>query len=78
MIAVPSDEVVVPLQNKNTVVPLQGTDTVHPEVNPTDEVEPENSQSQVPRRSTRERKSAIVNDYIVYLQEHEFDIRVRG
>jgi len=28
----------------------------------------------VPRRSTRERRSTIANDYIVYLQEHEFDI----
>ena len=28
----------------------------------------------MPRRSTRERRSAIANDYIVYLQEHEFDI----
>jgi len=49
MIIVPNDEVVVPFQNENTVVPLQGTDTVHPEVDPIDEVEPENSQQQVPR-----------------------------
>jgi len=28
----------------------------------------------MPRRSIRERRSAIANDYIVYLQEHEFDI----
>ena len=75
MITVPNDEVVVSLQDENIVVPLQGTDTVHPEVDPTDEVEPENSQPQVPTRSTRERKSVIANDYIVYLQEHEFDIR---
>ena len=26
------------------------------------------------RRSTRERKSKISNDYVVYLQEHEFDM----
>ena len=26
------------------------------------------------RRSTRERRSAITNDYIVYLKEHELDI----
>jgi len=26
------------------------------------------------RRLTRERRSAIANEYIVYLQEHEFDI----
>jgi len=28
----------------------------------------------VPRRLIRERRSAIVHDYVVYLQEHEFDI----
>jgi len=28
----------------------------------------------VPRRSTRERRLAIANDYIVYLQEYEFNI----
>ena len=26
------------------------------------------------RRSTRERRSALPDDYIVFLQEHEFDI----
>ena len=40
------------------------------------EVETENSQPQVPRRSTRERRSVITNDYIVYLQRHEFDMRL--
>jgi len=53
MTTVPNDEVVVPLQNKNIVVPLQGTDTVHPEADPAGEVELENSQVQVPRRSSR-------------------------
>ena len=67
-----NDEVAVSLQDENTVVPLQGTDTVHPEVNPSDEVDPENSQLQAPRRLTRERRSTITNDYIIYLQEHEF------
>ena len=28
----------------------------------------------MPRRLIRERRSAIVHDYVVYLQEHEFDI----
>ena len=28
----------------------------------------------MPRRSTRERRLAIANDYIVYLQEYEFNI----
>ena len=57
-----NDEVTVPLQNKNTVVPIQSTSIVHPEVDPADEVEYENSQPQVPRRSTRERRSTIAND----------------
>ena len=75
MTTVPYDEVVVLPQHENIVVPLQGTNIVHSEVDPADEVEPENPQPQVPRRSTRERRSAIANDYIVYLHEHEFDIR---
>ena len=28
------------------------------------------------RRSTKERRSVIANDYIAYLQEYEFDIRL--
>ena len=72
MTIIPNHKVVVPLQDKNTVVPLQGADTVYSEIDPTDEIELENSQPQVPKRSTRERKSTIANDYIVYLQEHEF------
>jgi len=67
MTTVPNDEVVVPHQNENTVAPFQGTYTVHPEVDFADEVESENSQPQMPRRPTRERRSAITNDYIVYL-----------
>jgi len=62
---IPNDEVVVPLQDENTVVSLQDTYTVHPEVDPTDEVESKNSQSQVPRRLIRERRSVIANNYIV-------------
>ena len=67
MTTAPYDEVVVLLQNENTVVALQDTDIVHPKVDPADEVEPENSQPQVPRRSTRERRSVIANNYIIYL-----------
>jgi len=74
MTTVLNDEVVVSLQKENTVVSLQYTYIVHPEVDAANEVEPENSQSQMPRRSTGERRSVITNDYIVYLQEHEFDI----
>ena len=75
MTTVPNDEVDIPLQDENTVIPLRGIDIVHLKVDPVDEVESENSQPQVPRRSTGDRRSAIVNDYIVYLQEYEFDIR---
>ena len=60
---------------KIQLYPYKDTYTVHPEVDHADEVEPENSQPQVPRRSTRKRRSVIANDYVVYLQEHEFDIR---
>ncbi|RVX07135.1 Retrovirus-related Pol polyprotein from transposon TNT 1-94 [Vitis vinifera] len=37
--------------------------------------QPQEPQVQVPlRRSTRERRSTISDDYVVYLQEHEFDM----
>ncbi|RVW42708.1 Retrovirus-related Pol polyprotein from transposon TNT 1-94 [Vitis vinifera] len=37
--------------------------------------EPQEPQVQVPlRRSTRERRSTISDEYVVYLQEHEFDM----
>ena len=68
MTIVPNDKVVVPLQDENTVASLRDTYTVHLEVDYAGEVETENSQSQVPRRSTRKRRSVITNDYIVYLQ----------
>jgi len=74
MTTVPNNEVIVLFKDENIVVPLQDTDTVHPKVDHIDKVEPENFQPQVPRRSTRERRSTIANDYIVYLKEHEFDI----
>ena len=46
---------------------MKGTYIVHPEVDPADEVELENSHPQLLKGSTRERRSAIANDYIVYL-----------
>ena len=37
--------------------------------------QPQEPQVQVSlRRSTRERRSTISNDYVIYLQEHEFDM----
>ncbi|KAL6330219.1 hypothetical protein AAG906_040141 [Vitis piasezkii] len=41
--------------------------------------QPQEPQVQVPlRRSTRERISTISDDYVVYLQEHEFDMGAEG
>jgi hypothetical protein len=38
-------------------------------------ISPQESQEAVPlRRSTRERRNAISNDYVVFLQENEFNI----
>jgi len=76
MTTIPNNEIVVPLQHVNTVVPLQDTYTVYPELDSADEVEPKNSHPQMPNRSTRGRRSAITNDYIIYLQEQEFDIEL--
>ncbi|RVX09496.1 Retrovirus-related Pol polyprotein from transposon TNT 1-94 [Vitis vinifera] len=40
--------------------------------------QPQEPQVQVPlRRSTRERRSTILDDYVVYLQEHEFDMAMK-
>ena len=39
--------------------------------------EPQQPQSEVPlMRSTRERRKAISDDYVVFIQEHEFDTRL--
>ena len=63
------------------IVPITtpGLDIVN--ISPTEAVVPEEQTLQplepVPlRRSTRERRSALSDDYIVFLQEHEFDIGV--
>lgn len=70
MIHVDTDDVVTP-------VLVQDADANHQtilELSPTNTEEPQQTQLEVPRRSIRERRSAISSDYIVYLQEHEFDI----
>ena len=47
----------------------------HEEVAP--EEQPQQPQEEVPlRRSTRERRSALSDDYIIFLQEHEENIRL--
>ncbi|RVW62736.1 Retrovirus-related Pol polyprotein from transposon TNT 1-94 [Vitis vinifera] len=55
------------IPHTQVVEPIQ----VHEEVTQ----QPQEPQVQVPlRRSTRERRSTISDDYVVYLQEHEFDM----
>ncbi|RVW97188.1 Retrovirus-related Pol polyprotein from transposon TNT 1-94 [Vitis vinifera] len=70
------------IQNVQSITGIQDT----PEIPPTQVMEPiqvhqevtqqpQEPQVQVPlRRSTRERRSTISDDYVVYLQEHEFDM----
>ncbi|RVW25195.1 Retrovirus-related Pol polyprotein from transposon TNT 1-94 [Vitis vinifera] len=70
------------IQNVQSITGIQDT----PEIPPTQVMEPiqvhqeitqqpQEPQVQVPlRRSTRERRSTILDDYVVYLQEHEFDM----
>lgn len=56
--------------------PVQdNTDIPHEE--PTDQTQQPHESQEVPlRRSTRERKSAIPDDYVVFLQEHEDGIGI--
>ncbi|RVW37391.1 Retrovirus-related Pol polyprotein from transposon TNT 1-94 [Vitis vinifera] len=70
-----------PLRNVSVQPITEIEDT--PEIPPTQVMEPvqvheeltQQPQVQVPlRRSTRERRSTISDDYVVYLQEHEFDM----
>ena len=70
------------IQNVQSIIEIKDT----PEIPPTQVMEPiqvheevtqqpQEPQVQVPlRRSTRERRSTISDDYVVYLQEHEFDM----
>ncbi|RVW13644.1 Retrovirus-related Pol polyprotein from transposon TNT 1-94 [Vitis vinifera] len=73
------------IQNVQLITEIQDT----PEISPTQVMEPiqvheevtqqpqqpQQPQVQVPlRRSTREKRSTILDDYVVYLQEHEFDM----
>ncbi|RVX03812.1 Retrovirus-related Pol polyprotein from transposon TNT 1-94 [Vitis vinifera] len=61
------------IQDTPEILPAQVMEPiqVHQEVTQ----QPQEPQVQVPlRRSTRERRSTISDDYVVYLQEHEFDM----
>ncbi|KAL6311270.1 hypothetical protein AAG906_016241 [Vitis piasezkii] len=70
------------IQNVQSITGIQDTPEIPPaqvmeQIQVLQEVtqQPQEPQVQVPlRRSTRERRSTISDDYVVYLQEHEFDM----
>ncbi|RVW97553.1 Retrovirus-related Pol polyprotein from transposon TNT 1-94 [Vitis vinifera] len=70
------------IQNVQSITGIQDTPEIPPaqvmepiQVHQEVTQQPQEPQVQVPlRRSTRERRSTISNDYVVYLQEHEFDM----
>ncbi|RVW79277.1 Retrovirus-related Pol polyprotein from transposon TNT 1-94 [Vitis vinifera] len=70
------------IQNVQSITEIQDTPEIPPDqvmepIQVHEEVtqQPQEPQVQVPlKRSTRERRSTISNDYVVYLQEHEFDM----
>ena len=63
-----SDEVFTPIVQQDVTME-------HPFVSDLSSTNVETPRVQVPlRRSTGERRKVIPDDYIVYLQEHEFDI----
>ncbi|RVW79209.1 Retrovirus-related Pol polyprotein from transposon TNT 1-94 [Vitis vinifera] len=70
------------IQNVQSITGIQETPEIPPaqvmepiQVHQEVTQQPQEPQVQVPlRRSTRERRSTISDDYVVYLQEHEFDM----
>ncbi|KAJ9561477.1 hypothetical protein OSB04_006637 [Centaurea solstitialis] len=79
--AIDNDQVLIPIVVQDAT-PVQNTNEGVPLVKDNNEVPPTVEQTQqtqeVPlRRSTRERRSAIPDDYIVFLQEHETQIGIR-
>ncbi|RVW24610.1 Retrovirus-related Pol polyprotein from transposon TNT 1-94 [Vitis vinifera] len=70
------------IQNVQSITKIQDTPEIPPaqimepiQVHEEVTQQPQEPQVQVPlRRSTRERRSTILDDYVVYLQEHEFDM----
>ena len=70
LVAIDNDQVQVPIPDI-----IQDANPAIQELIP--EVQTQQTQEEVPlRRSTRERRNAIPDDYIVFLQEHEFDIGI--
>ncbi|KAJ9541592.1 hypothetical protein OSB04_028098 [Centaurea solstitialis] len=79
--AIDNDQVLIPIIVQHATL-VQSTNEGVPLVQDNNEVPPPVEQTQqtqeVPlRRSTRERRSAIPDDYIVFLQEHETQIVIR-
>ncbi|KAJ9536278.1 hypothetical protein OSB04_un000550 [Centaurea solstitialis] len=79
--AIDNDQVLIPIVVQDAT-PVQNTNEGVPLVQDNNEVPPTVEQTQqtqeVPlRRSTRERRSVIPDDYIVFLQEHETQIGIR-
>ena len=69
-----NDQIMVPIIVQGPPV-QDNTDIPHEE--PTDQTQQPHESQEVPlRRSTRERKSAIPDDYVVFLQEHEDGIGI--
>ncbi|RVW26309.1 Retrovirus-related Pol polyprotein from transposon TNT 1-94 [Vitis vinifera] len=70
------------IQNVQSIIGIQDTPEIPPaqvmepiQVHQEVTQQPQEPQVEVPlRRSTRERRSTISDDYVVYLQEHEFDM----
>ncbi|RVW22478.1 Retrovirus-related Pol polyprotein from transposon TNT 1-94 [Vitis vinifera] len=70
------------IQNVQSITGIQDTPEIPPaqvmepiQVHQEVTQQPQEPQVQVPlKRSTRERRSTISDDYVVYLQEHEFDM----
>ncbi|KAJ9538265.1 hypothetical protein OSB04_030998 [Centaurea solstitialis] len=79
--AIDNDQLLIPIIVQDAT-PVQNTNEGVPLVQDNNEVPPTIEQTQqtqeVPlRRSNRERRSAIPDDYIVFLQEHEAQIGIR-
>ncbi|KAJ9535448.1 hypothetical protein OSB04_un001427, partial [Centaurea solstitialis] len=75
--AIDNDQVLIPIVVQDAT-PVQNTNEGVPLVQDNNEVPPTVEQTQkLKKRSTRERRSAIPDDYIVFLQEHETQIGIR-
>lgn len=63
------------VNNNNVILNIiQGQDNtkISPQAQPT--IQTQKPQEESFRRSSRERRNAILNDYVVFLQENKYDI----